>query len=949
MSEEANQQVEILGRLLAESARLTKEIYERSAEAEMVPTPPISMSPQERLEQYGFMQLEPKEELDAFSPATLSAENMAILRADMSALRQAQEELRAQSVVKLKKTACDLGIYGGLARFKIGASSQRKVAAPLLWTEYGLELDRKVWENVSRFVPDKTKTLVPIPGPFLSSSSVYWQHLHGSSECPWTALVALTPCFLSVCPNKAEDREAWDELTFQDKWRASKQGKASYELDHVVSSLLMKQEDTSVCAVELEPGNIILTHRGMPIMLRPAAAGQEYIVKTLAFLPVHSQGKRKQTLENALETGYFAPETFRENVFFKLLPMVKEEPKKIIRTFPRERVAAELSWFTMGSSSSDDDDNKKPKAKETVAEVLAKYDALMARINAINPRAWNPTDAKHVFNNWQKITSLEESGGKAKGKYLKALNVTMGSLEPKIAQAQKLEEEKLADFEDRLSQFGKVLEEMPEIGQDQKGNRGNMDRFLREHKKFVDQPQNTLKYLDDLTKLLDQATKLKTKLESGTKSKRPSKKRASPGSSPQAVVAPFIVPTVDQALLEPLVIDRQQALEYMRTQPSQISGWGTSVAAMDNPEALALYENLQSAFTDFKKRFMEIRKTMGDDALEIDASIYMAHYNAVKDMLEQYANRGSLSSSSSMSSKMITCPECERRNVIDFEGQGFCKTCFRGEIFADRYLAPMDARLEKLSRLVSNKKLSAEERAKYKADMDRYDETNPEKFAKDCDSFINTGSKEKWAKIQTQLLVLDKILPILSPEEMGEDDDYEDEDEESSDDNDFIDDSPIDQPLSPSVLSLRNLPDDEDEASMTSSSSDEEEEDLRPRKNGKKRSREDREEVDSSGIAHETLMVCHGLPVHKIHKELISLYAAGPPQRPVLEARLQALRSNTTKYYGILIENDCPDEEMDPYEHDVYYLSPMEAKKAKLQLTVKGETKATMVTKEVTF
>ncbi len=234
--------------------------------------------------------------------------------------------------VKLHKNAAAIGLFGLEAKLK------GRILCTSAITRNALQLDHDVLSAVTPWLPTSTvpgDKLSTVPAPYLCSpqppieGSPQWKCFASAGKTLETvAFVALTPVCIKVVPHGQDQREVWRGLTCD-----GGSDPRSYPADNLLSPKMCDaMEAAAYYRAELDPGDVLLTHVGMPYCIeqspRATAADDVYVVKTVIFEKQSKGNKKGSTWKSLLSTGNWTLTSFDDKFNSKMFPTQSTEMDK---------------------------------------------------------------------------------------------------------------------------------------------------------------------------------------------------------------------------------------------------------------------------------------------------------------------------------------------------------------------------------------------------------------------------------------------------------------------------------------------------------------------------------------------------------------------------------------------------------------------------------------------
>ncbi len=613
----------------------------------------------------------------------------------------------------------------------------------------------------------------------------------------------------------------------------------------------------------------------------------------------------------------------------------KKTDKKTSKKQQREESDKQSS--SSSSPSSSPSVTKKTKTATTTTtkksngyqEAKQKYTQLKEQIAKLNPLVWNPAFEVKAD---EKNGECDESSN---GNSVKKFNSALATLAKKISEAQK-HEQTLPGALEKLDKIQTLLDEIDAIAD----KNGKEDTSLASRVTKLSKlkaAKNNLwpsesKMIDSL---LADSENLKTTIEKrkvATEAKNKEKKRArndeeatgngsSHGSGGGATEQVIIIPEINEDELDPQIVTGVKEYGPLIKKYNQMAkDYEKMTQHLDHPGLHELYRK----FAQEDARIIgEVRKKVES----VDLALYVAYGSALETIYEQKKNGGkTVATETAAVKKKLECNSCHEKR-FNFDESGYCKECYVQEVVMPWHIkvGKREELLAKLSRK------EADQKGPHHTTKKKWEQLS-EQLERVIEKLDNANSGPSvWQKFRSLQQQAEEMLPKMEGSDNDDDEDGEDydDDEEDESGDSMIDDGPLPN----SVLSLKNLPDDEEEAKFSDEESD-------------KKSKKKKHKSDDSDLAHQTLLTMAKLPVEKLHKDLLKWYV-DPEQHSAIKAELEKVK-DTKEIYGIKLESQNPDDKDDePTYHHEFFLDRSEAAKLKRLLHVDGKIKATVEVKRV--
>lgn len=390
--------------------------------------------------------------------------------------------------------------------------------------------------------------------------------------------------------------------------------------------------------------------------------------------------------------------------------------------------------------------------------------------------------------------------------------------------------------------------------------------------------------------------------------------------------AAVTVPIVDPDSFEPVSVTNGPGLEaWMTSFAGKLSSFATMIQSMGDLAASDILNAAKKGVDAKKEDYYAMFAGLRDDEPELYNVTIPNGYIVILDQMLA-SMRGSVESSDSPSgsepAKQVKCKECKKRRN-DCRDSGKCAQCYSEDAsvkMQDNVERKVLAAQKIMSKKVLAQLLVAEDGSPL---MDILYELSD----KIADSAPNTvlSFLESFEKCCQQILA--KLPADLQVEDsfIEDDEDDEDDDEEEGEEE-------ADKGL------FKKLPNDYEEDVESFDSSDSEQE--APKKKAKS-------QVPGSGLAEKTLAVCIALPVLSIRNELLMLYA-DEGKHTALNIRLDHYKSTVEKIFGVLVR-DKVDPNLDPFEHDTFFVDQRDAIEARNKYNLLPNYKAEIITRQIAW
>lgn len=917
-----------------------------------------------------------------------------------------------------------LGIFSGPARTKV--SNQQKVCADAILSADMLKLDHEVTSTLSDVLP---KGAVSIPAVLLTDaeSSVsggarIWRYLHGTDSCKLVAIVPLTNCILSFVPHGKDMQAKWDEMTF-----GGTATKETHPKHHIlplsfrrkIDALDVEEDEEEgtesrdiIYQVALQPGSIFVTHRGMPVCIEgmpdeedPEGPVPPFMVKTVAFEVPSKGSKRRNLLEQAIESGYFTAGQLHENMYYKTLPILKEgppdpqdesvfcmpratkeevpwlferkkkaapkkvgggTPKKIVAKPPPSPPSSPAGQGEGGDESSSappqgGQGQKKAKKKgndankDRFSSAKARHQTLKDMISQLNSLAWKQS---HSENADEKERAAEQAlaEGTLKANVLRKYEDALNTLESKVKEAEKGQEE-LSRIQQNLEEIERILQEvdsilLPELKMEKNSHtrrKATLDGFKNIKEELYKYDKKISEQVEQCRDLLQKTREKVQKKNSGP--------AGPPGDMPD-------LPTVDEDALSPyIVVGKKEIKQYLLSGKEQKDKLADAAKAHDNNHARELLKKLNAQHEEKVLELGTLIKSGGDPKeMKMELSKHFAYSTALDSCIELLNSHADAMKQAKKKrarptgGDKITCPECEAEDVANFANSGHCAVCF-AELIVQKRHNKIDDRVCNLEKLAEREEEELEGvegpmQEKWKLideAPDAQKDSMYETYTKAAEAFLERPNKRTWEIFSKLYEEMDTLLP--ESDDMDEDDDegeYDEYDEEEEDEDEDSSSKTRKKRKGEheGILSLRNLPSDEEEASF-SDSDDEREYGTKSRK--RDRSSSAKGGASENTLADRALKTMKAIRVLPVWEKIVNRYGDAD-KHALLDAYLDELHTDTKYTYSVKVKSVREEEaDLPPSSYHTHFLDQNKAMEIKQTLTVPGETRAIVSKHEVKF
>jgi len=762
-----------------------------------------------------------------------------------------------------------------------------------------------------------------------------------------------------------------------------------------------------VYSLALERGSVFVTHRGMPIAFTGTCGEGEtvaapFMVKTIAFEVPSKGSKRRNLMEQALSTGYVTVGQLHEDFYYKTVPMLAGMPepddknvfclpratktdvpwlfdtrKKAVRMAKtgtpsapakkRERdTPPTLSVANEGKEEEKEDDGsaksmdvdvdepdpepavlKKTKTKKSEADIrlerkktaTTKHAQLKASIATLDPLAWRSNLEENALAKEQLVEEAYEKG-ELKAGLIKKYEDALNTLESKFNEA--------VEGQSQLPQIHEMLQTIESI-------LGKVDGMLPPAaKKEINMSKSKRATLDKYKLIKDELFRHHKKIEDHLRAcktletaaiERVAQLTAPRTNTNTNHVAPIEIPTVNEDELTPHMVQGRKNIRLcLQESQKNLRVFGDAIKVYDSVPARQLYEKLRKRqevdVAALQVQWREEKKEGKDleaDTL-YDFSKLCAYQNAMKEYLELMNTQKSTTitnkkNNSVVGQKRIICENCENEDIKEFNNSEHCINCY-SELIYDRKRVEIENRIVKLDQMARKEE---EVLGVHGPTQQAWDEFNSELhdiFVTASDEFQEGPSIAKWNKLNDLLTKVDAILP--EGDVVSDEDEWEEEEDEGG--------GAQKKGSLQGVLSLKNLPDDEDSASFSDSEGDDDDDDSSNNGRDRKRGRN-----DENSLSDRALNTMRAIRVISVWDKILERHG-DPKKHALLDAYLDELKSDVKYTYAIKVESVHEEENDVPAsEHHTHFLDQNAAMAEKRLISVPGEIRATISKHEVMF
>lgn len=592
---------------------------------------------------------------------------------------------------------------------------------------------------------------------------------------------------------------------------------------------------------------------------------------------------------------------------------------------------------------------EKPKSLSSARTL---YEALKARLDALDARAWNPKDIEQCSKAYAALSDEKTAKSKDVTRFCKLLE-TLGK---RVAEAEEVQRTKLPELQQQISEMRSALNALAlrtDLGAGlQKRREGNIAKCTEFEKTTSNLVAKTKEIGDRhaaVQKLVQDAGKKASVSASSsaapmTTGRAKSSAAVAGASSSSTGAGPILlIPQVDLESLEPVIWRGKSEWHpaFKEIMSDNVLLNQMALTHSDNAALVALWNHFQEATKAIGAQITAVQKlpdrAAAMESLEIDMTAATAYHDALQEvrlLTTASANGGGASATGATKPRNAACEGCDERRPIFCENR--CRACFVEELVDERIQA-MNDRIK-----VLNKAAKAQLKAReLKAIADGEDpddlELGPSEVLKEAFDPLHDEIEEQfrllsrknskiatWEKLKALLEQANGMLPPSAHSE-------EEEDGDDSSSREGLFDGAEDLPSN--EASACSTPDRKQrEAAATSSSSDSA--GFAGARGASKRLL----------VADEALRVMHDIPVISVYDDIIRLYNAEDDRIDSLSFRLRDLRKDTKEVYGVRITDIRNGTTVD---WPTYYLKHDEALQNSMRGNVDGVMKASVVVKKV--
>lgn len=782
------------------------------------------------------------------------------------------------SIVSHATKLSKIGILGPLGYNK---EEKAMIGNPMLCKE-SLAIDAIVHKKFFQTLVPEGKVAGWLPGPYFYSKedeetflNENWMHAQASSrgskvpEAELVAVVACTPCYIRFFPHDQEHAAKWKNCN------------NTFSNDSVSKKLDEHHEDTGA-SFELDVGDILITHGGMPLHIAGKENNDEdnFVVK---FVPVEwvkssDIGKRAAKIKEVIQTGKWNTRTFGIDYYKQKVPikLAGEDFENIVNHFPlltqeeQQSNAFVSSLFDpWGAILEQNRENHK---------------SLLERISKLDSRLWKAGTEANAEENWKKFETNDLEKSKQNiGRYANKLK----TLEKHIIEAEKQGPELasiLQRIENGIGEATKLLEQTPDGAKATRNQITTTLKKLGELKvcaapskkisKIQEQEERIEKHKKDITDYIEKQNNKKknkkkrkrTNNNNNTGNKMDLKKELK-----KKIYFDFENPD-NKFPASPKKATYKECSEnlsakYLR---AQNMGFVSKIMAFGNENASRVHTEYDREFQKLKRR---LQKPKPDEMFDISRLNHL--HNIMETIAEDVArfekfndnnnNNENINKSNGTKKKKrprITCKECGETQT-EFQDTKRCRKCWCATAGED-IIQNIDARTGIAVKYYNKNHTRSKEKGtehvldSIEEDYEQYEkERIYEQLVEAWDNFREKGTKFK--EFEKLLERADQLLPVLRTDDDSVDPDDENDEREYK--VKIQDDS---EPLWQGESSSSEGEFQEEEIKKTR---------KRKRKNGCT------PDEDIHDLAHETLVVLGKYKFQKTRNNLIDCYNDGSAKK----------------------------------------------------------------------
>ena len=769
-------------------------------------------------------------------------------------------------------------------------------SAELARSAHHMPIDANPLVVYSFAIHDATAFQECMPIRVLSDSTKWQKEQHQQTIAIVSAADPAERVMLAVVPHNAVDATTWKTL------------------DTTEEQLSQRAPEF---VLSLEPGFALLTHGGMPWHLMESSHSVKILRVPFITFPCE-----------------------------EVLPTMSESSASSVPTSPSAAAAAAAS----AAADAEEQEVATIAPPKTWSEATALYDLLIARIAALDPKAWNSAHAKKATDDYAVLSKQSARSSKEVTRFGKLLaTLAKRVTEAETWQATKLPEmmNSIKDLRARLTKISNGGGLSAGISKRVLGNSVHLTELEKCTSNLVSKAKKLAERVEAIEKLEQDVVK-----KSERKASKPSKPKQSattPTSGAkqqqqqqqQPPMAKVIdVPTIVAAELTPNVLVGQPTWsspikEVFSLQPVFL----TIVTA--NPDNLALkafWDKYLLCATTIQRaiRACEDKATFALDVAEITA-----YGRAMQEIQTAYTAKPSSSSAVARAvSEKGTCVICEQGPMAIF-AKGACRTCYAEDI-ATTQVGEIEDRMLHLNTAVKREIKDRRRQGLTTAGPEemRYEvlQKMHVKLVERRDKLGNKGSTVAVTlkAFNEMLEKMDGMLPTAV--KMVIDDEDEDGDGDSK--------SVVAADEGSAESSSEKVPEFEqqplisgDEVSASSSAESSEYVDTGSPEGKRKKHKKSKK---TEGLAHDTLMIMHAYPVTSVRDTLLEQYAKG--RHDSLACALRDLPRDNPEIWGVEVTDKRTGEVC---LWPTYYLEKSKALENAMKSDVKDVFESKVVSKRI--
>jgi hypothetical protein len=845
----------------------------------------------------------------------------------------------------------ECGVFGPTHRFK----NPQRIDGSISLTPHALFGGCKAAEHVKRHFGIEAQQLpslffVPPTAPPEDTDTSLWGFYDGASAtskalddgCVPIALVAWTPVTIHFVPHAAHLRAKWKALTSGGGFNDHKLNATPFfrnELETILADWQTDKQETLSWA--LSPGQVFLTHNGMPFCLSATAEQPvaDYVLQAVGFEVLKPRHKQKTWWRNALTTGTWPYNKDPGEMFcaYALTPSAEKNYEGYVPTFTPAK-PDDVAWLTGGSEQQQSKKKGKPKAVAAapvataavavaaasspaspmspaataapttggdkgggkLAVLFAVHDKYAAEIAALPLRVWDPKYEKHV-NDHRAANDTERAKLNSYEKCLKTLKTNID--------AAALSAENVAGILVQLQECKTILDEVKPAEDAIK--LANSVTAAKKDYVECDIPDVVSKS-KAIGKLLERCKKLKENIEAdnakkaakkanGKRSRAPAASSSGGGAQPKSPLPDSFDPIDEEGLEEDTRVGTELA-EFISIIDRADGKYAVMVKKIDR-------EDIRAIYAKFHEEAAFLRNQVKEWPSEpINVAVISAYHDQLLSIWDkQAAAPSSASSGGGGGGKGKTSGTIELKDgsTIVFGGgerakckgedkngcgesvviyaNGMCKNCFFGDMKERRMF---------VSDLIKDVKTYAKEHAGDEAIAKKKDE-----FVSLCGPLEKARKKAKATKALFEPFITALVdAETIARELLGEEEGAVDENAEDA--AEYMDEGSESE--SGSGNGSIEVPDDvisyESGSEQQDEDGDDDGDDAPRKKHKERKQKADAKEGEQDNLADFILRAQLRTPIEKAIKQLTTAYLNG--DRESVHTKLKEL-GGLTKMFGI--------------------------------------------------